>query len=259
MARRKIDDEAFCLTCDHACQPVGQKLEIWIIGHALCVHLFVRLHRERQQIAAQQALEIAGHDFAPDAVAARFLRLVNASTISRSPTSSIASSSSASASMRTHIASTDAAARWLPSMAAATRLLIKARCLETWMSRSPSRTVTSSPSSSRSSDSEIAHPLRSPARVPALPRAKLMRPGRSFVADRVGLFVFSHYDVLLFLGCDLNTRAAPTMASRASAERFCSTDRKGSSLGGRGGVAHYQSAMHTRRQPTADAVLPCSV
>jgi hypothetical protein len=47
---------------------------------------------------------------------------------------------------------------------------------------------------------EIARPLGSPARVPTLPRAKLMLAGRSFVADRVGLFVLSHYATPLFLG-----------------------------------------------------------
>ena len=104
---------------------------------------------------------------------------------------------------------------------------------------------------------EIARSLGSPARVPTLPRAKLMLPGRSLVADGVGLFVFCHCDIPLS-GCDLNTRAAPRWASRASAERFCSTDRKGSSLSGRG-AAHFRSAMHKRREPTADAVLPCSV
>src|ERR1700738_1488812 len=133
-------------------------------------------------------------------------------------------------------------------------------CLDTWISRSPSRTVMSSLSSSRSSDLKLRAPLGTPARVATSPRAKLMLAGRSFVAGGVGLFVLSHCATpLFFFSCDLNTRAAPRWASRTSAEQFCLTGRKGSSLGGRGGVAHYRSAMHTRREPAADAALPCSV
>src|ERR1700730_13923778 len=111
MARGEIDDEPLSIAGNDVCEPTGEKLEIAVLGHEPpVVLLFVCLFRERQQILAQQKLDIFPHAFPPTA-AARFLRFLNASTMSRSSMLSIASSSSASANRRTHIASIVAAAR----------------------------------------------------------------------------------------------------------------------------------------------------